>query len=214
MSTMSSPQSTPSSPNIVDDRWQRFLDIIIAGIGLVALSPLLLAVSIWVKLDSPGPILYRAARVGRGGKHFKLLKFRSMVVNADRSGPGITVFGDARVTRAGRWLRRTKIDELPQLINVLRGEMSLVGPRPEDPRYVALYTAEQRQILAYRPGITSAASLAFRHEEKLLEGPDWETTYREKIMPAKLAIDLAYMAQRTLYTDIQLILRTILSLTK
>lgn len=209
---MSSPQSAPSSPNIVDDRWQRFFDIIIAGIGLVALSPLLLAVSIWVKLDSPGPILYRASRVGRSGKHFKLLKFRSMVVNADRLGPGITVSGDARVTRAGRWLRRTKIDELPQLINVLRGEMSLVGPRPEDPRYVALYTAEQRQILAYRPGITSAASLAFRHEERLLGGADWETTYREKIMPAKLAIDLAYMSQRSLCTDMQLILRTLASL--
>ncbi|GIV70494.1 MAG: glycosyl transferase [Patescibacteria group bacterium] len=211
---MSSLPSAPSSPNIVDDRLQRFFDIVVAGIGLIVLSPLLLAVSVWVKLDSPGPILYRASRVGRGGKQFKLFKFRSMVVDADRLGPGITTANDARVTRAGRWLRQTKIDELPQLINVLRGDMSLVGPRPEDPRYVVLYTPEQRQILAYRPGITSAASLTFRHEEMLLNGPDWETLYREKIMPAKLAIDLAYMRQRSLYTDLQLILRTIASLTE
>ncbi|MCS6827020.1 MAG: sugar transferase [Caldilinea sp.] len=211
---MSSRQSAPSSPNIVDDRLQRLFDLLVAGIGLVALSPLFLLISICVKLDSPGPAFYRATRVGRSGKLFRLFKFRTMVVNADRSGPGITVAGDARVTRVGRWLRRTKIDELPQLINVLRGEMSLVGPRPEDPRYVALYTTEQRQILAYRPGITSAASLAFRHEETLLNGPDWDVIYREKIMPTKLAIDLAYMAQRSLYTDLQLILRTIVSMGK
>lgn len=211
---MSSPQSAPLSPHIVDDPWQRLFDIVAAGAGLLLLSPLLLVVALWVKLDSPGPVFYRALRVGRGGTPFRLFKFRSMVVDADRRGPGITTSGDNRVTRSGRWLRRTKVDELPQLLNVLRGEMSLVGPRPEDPRYVALYTPEQRQILAYRPGITSAASLAYRHEETLLTGPDWETVYLQQVMPAKLAVDLEYMAQRSLYTDLQLILRTVLSMAK
>lgn len=211
---MSSPQSAPLSPNIVDDRWQRLFDIVAAGAGLLLLSPLLLVLGLWVKLDSPGPVFYRALRVGRGGTPFRLFKFRSMIVDADRRGPGITTAGDARVTRSGRWLRRTKVDELPQLLNVLRGEMSLVGPRPEDPRYVALYTLEQRQILAYRPGVTSAASLAYRHEESLLTGPDWETVYLQEVMPAKLAVDLAYMAQRSLYTDLHLILRTVMSMAK
>lgn len=206
---MSSPQSAPLSPNIVDDRWQRLFDIIAAGAGLLLLSPLLLVVALWVKLDSPGPVFYRALRVGRGGTPFRLFKFRSMVVDADRRGPGITTADDARVTNSGRWLRRTKVDELPQLLNVLRGEMSLVGPRPEDPRYVALYTPEQRRVLDYRPGITSAASLAYRHEEQLLSGPDWEQVYREQVLPAKLAIDLAYLEQRSLPTDIRLILRTL-----
>uniref|UniRef100_A0A7C1JWM5 Sugar transferase n=1 Tax=Caldilinea aerophila TaxID=133453 RepID=A0A7C1JWM5_9CHLR len=209
---MSSPQSAPLCPNIVDDRWQRLFDVIAASAGLLLLSPLFLVVALWVKLDSPGPVFYRALRVGRGGTLFRLFKFRTMVVDADRSGPGITVSDDVRVTKAGRWLRRTKIDELPQLINVLLGDMSLVGPRPEDPRYVTLYTPEQRQILSYRPGITSAASLAFRNEETLLVGSDWETVYREKIMPAKLSIDLAYMAQRSFYSDLRLVLRTIMSM--
>lgn len=209
---MSSPQSAPLSPNIVDDRWQRLFDIIAASAGLLLLSPLLLVIALWVKLDSPGPIFYRALRVGRGGAPFRLFKFRSMVVDADRRGPGITIAGDARVTNSGRWLRRTKVDELPQLLNVLRGEMSLVGPRPEDPRYVALYTPEQRRILKYRPGITSAASLVYRHEEVMLTGPDWETVYLQKVMPAKLMVDLEYMTQRSLYTDLQLILRTVLSM--
>jgi len=211
---MSSPQSAPLSPNIVDDRWQRLFDIIAASAGLLLLSPLLLVVALWVKFDSPGPVFYRALRIGRGGTPFRLFKFRSMVVDADRRGPGITTAGDARVTKSGRWLRRTKVDELPQLLNVLRGEMSLVGPRPEDPRYVALYTPEQRQILAYRPGVTSAASLAYRHEETLLAGPDWETIYLQEVMPAKLTVDLAYMAQRSLRTDIQLVLRTVMSMAK
>lgn len=211
---MSSPQSAPLSPHIVDDTWQRLFDIVAAGAGLLLFSPLLLVVALWVKLDSPGPVFYRALRVGRGGIPFRLFKFRSMVADADRRGPGITTSGDNRVTRSGRWLRRTKVDELPQLLNVLCGEMSLVGPRPEDPRYVAHYTPEQRQILAYRPGITSAASLAYRHEETLLTGPNWEKLYLQQVMPAKLAVDLEYMAQRSLYTDLQLILRTVLSMAK
>ena len=191
------------------DRVRRWLDVAASLAGLAVLSPLFLMIGLWIKLDSPGPVFYRATRVGRNGRLFRLYKFRSMVAGADRQGPGITATGDARVTRAGRALRRTKIDELPQLLNVLSGDMSLVGPRPEDPRYVALYTPEQRRVLAVRPGITSAASLAYRHEEQLLAGPDWETVYREQVLPAKLAIDLDYLAQRSLWSDLGLIVRTI-----
>ncbi len=187
----------------------RAIDILAAFIGLVVLSPLFSAIAIAIKLDSPGPVFYRAQRVGKDGRLFRLYKFRSMVADADRRGPGITATGDTRITPVGRFLRRTKLDELPQLINVLRGEMSLVGPRPEDPRYVALYTPEQRRVLAVRPGITSAASLVYRHEEQLLAGEDWETVYRTKVLPDKLAIDLAYLERRTLASDLKLILRTI-----
>lgn len=188
---------------------RRVFDFVISLAGLALLSPLFALVALWIKLDSPGPVFYRAERIGQGGLPFRLYKFRSMVVNADRQGPAITATGDARVTRVGRLLRRTKLDELPQLINVLWGDMSLVGPRPEDPRYVALYRPEQRRVLATRPGITSAASLAYRHEEQLLSGEDWESIYQTKVLPDKLAIDLAYLEQRTLGSDLKLILRTI-----
>lgn len=198
----------------VNETPQRFMTIVIAAFGLLCLSPLFLLIALLIVLDSSGPIFYRARRVGKGGRIFHLLKFRSMVVNADRQGPGITSASDQRVTRMGRFLRRTKLDELPQLLNVLRGDMNFVGPRPEDPRYVALYTAEQQQILAVRPGITSAASLAFRHEEQLLTGQDWETIYRTQVMPDKLAIDLAYLQQRTLFSDLRLITRTITAMAR
>lgn len=197
--------------NMVADRVRRWLDVAASLTGLAVLSPLFLLLSLYVKIDSPGPVFYRATRVGKDGRLFRLLKFRSMVINADGQGPGITATGDPRVTTAGRMLRRTKLDELPQLINVLKGEMSLVGPRPEDPRYVALYTSEQRRVLAVRPGITSAASLAYRHEEQMLVGADWEIIYREQVMPAKLAIDLDYLARRTLISDIHLIVQTIVA---
>lgn len=196
----------------VADITRRTIDALLALIGLVVLSPLHVVLSIAIKLDSPGPVFYQARRVGRGGQEFLLYKFRSMVADADRLGPGITVMGDQRVTRIGRLLRRSKLDELPQLINVLKGDMSLVGPRPEDPRYVALYTPEQRAVLRVRPGITSAASLAYRHEEQLLSGGDWEAVYRTEVMPAKLAIDLDYLSRRTLGSDLGLVFQTILSM--
>jgi len=191
------------------DRARRALDVAASLAGLILLSPLFLLIAARIKLDSPGPVFYRAQRVGRGGVLFRLYKFRSMVAGADKRGPGITAAGDDRVTRVGRFLRRTKLDELPQLINVLTGDMSLVGPRPEDPRYVALYTPQQLKVLAVRPGITSAASLTYRHEEQLLAGPDWEKVYREQVLPAKLAVDLAYLEHRSLRQDVFLILRTI-----
>lgn len=190
---------------------KRAFDILASGAGLIILSPLFLGIAIAVRASSPGPALYRARRVGRYGKEFTLYKFRSMVANADRQGPGITAAGDSRVTGVGRFLRRTKLDELPQLINVLRGDMSLVGPRPEDPRYVALYTPEQRRILEQRPGITSMASLTYRHEEQMLSGDDWERVYIEQVMPAKLAIDLEYAQRATLWRDIALIVKTVLA---
>jgi lipopolysaccharide/colanic/teichoic acid biosynthesis glycosyltransferase len=137
-----------------------------------------------------------------------------MIVDADKVGPAVTASGDRRVTSIGKFLRRTKLDELPQSLNVLRGEMSLVGPRPEDPRYVAIYTPAQRQILNFRPGITSAASLAYRHEEQMLTGDDWETVYQTKIMPEKIAIDLAYMASANVTTDLKLIFQTILAVAR
>ncbi len=195
--------------SMVADSIRRLLDIVASVAGLIVLSPLFILIGLWIKCDSPGPVCYRAQRVGKDGRLFRLYKFRSMVADADKRGPGITATGDTRITPVGRFLRRTKLDELPQLINVLRGEMSLVGPRPEDPHYVALYTPEQRRVLAVRPGMTSAASLVYRHEEQLLAGEDWETVYRTKVLPDKLAIDLAYLERRTLVSDLKLILRTI-----
>jgi len=131
------------------------------------------------------------------------------VVDADKQGPGITSAGDSRITKSGKFLRRTKLDELPQLFNVLLGDMSLVGPRPEDPRYVALYTQDQQVVLAAKPGITSAASLTYRNEEELLSQENWEEIYRNQIMPEKLAIDIDYLSNRTLFTDLKLIMQTI-----
>ena len=132
-----------------------------------------------------------------------------MAVGADRLGPGITVADDRRITPVGRWLRRTRLDELPQLFNVLKGDMALVGPRPEDPRYVARYTDEQRQVLRARPGITSRASLYYRDEAALLIGDDWERVYVEEIMPHKIALELDYLARRSIWSDLNLIFRTV-----
>ncbi|MBN2305928.1 MAG: sugar transferase [Anaerolineae bacterium] len=192
--------------------FKRIFDIVASAIGLILLSPFLLGVAIAVRITSRGPVFYRARRVGQHGHEFTLYKFRSMVANADRQGPGITGANDQRVTPVGHILRRTKLDELPQLFNVLRGQMSIVGPRPEDPRYVALYTPAQRQVLKVRPGITSLASMQFRDETVLLDGDDWERQYIEKVMPAKLAIDLEYARRARLQYDILIALQTIWSL--
>ncbi len=188
---------------------KRLFDLSVAIAGLVLLLPVFGVVAVAIKLDSPGSVFFRGKRVGKDGKIFYIYKFRTMVAEAARRGPGITTSTDNRITRVGRFLRRTKIDELPQLINVIKGEMSLVGPRPEDPAYVAHYTPEQRRVLSVLPGITSAASLAFRHEEQLLQGADWERVYLEKVMPRKLAIDLEYLERRTWWTDLGLIVKTI-----
>ena len=187
---------------------KRLFDLLAAAVGLVLLAPLLLGAALWVKLDSPGPVLFRQTRVGRFGVPFTIHKFRTM-----RVGPGaaITVGADPRITRSGHFLRQTKLDELPQLWDVLRGAMSLVGPRPELPRYVELYPADLRaQVLAVRPGITDPASLAFSHEAELLAAAaDPEREYREVVLPAKLRLSADYAAHASLATDLRLILATL-----
>jgi lipopolysaccharide/colanic/teichoic acid biosynthesis glycosyltransferase len=193
----------------LNDATRRCLDVMGAGAGLLVLSPLFAVLAVLIRLDSGGPALFRAQRIGRDGSPFTLYKFRSMVVDAPLHGPAITADQDPRVTSVGRVLRRTKLDELPQLLNVFVGTMSLVGPRPEDPRYVALYSSEQREILRAKPGITSPASVKYRDEERQLSGQDWEQAYVHRIMPAKLAIDLDYLRRRTPWSDMGIILRTL-----
>jgi len=186
--------------------------VLVAGFGLIALAPVLGAIAAAVRLDSDGPILYRATRAGRGGRTFTMYKFRTMLARPVDQGARITHHGDDRITRVGRLLRRTRLDELPQLWHVLVGDMSLVGPRPEDPHYVALYSARQRRVLDARPGVTSLASLRFRDEQALLVGPDWERTYVERVMPAKLEIDLAYVERQSLGLDLRILAATALLL--
>jgi len=192
---------------------KRLIDIVASLVGLVLLSPVLIAVSILVKCTSPGPILYWQDRVGRGEKMFRIAKFRSMVAGADKKGPSITSSGDARVTRLGAILRKFKLDEFPQLWNVLRGEMSLVGPRPELPRYVADYTLEQQRVLCVCPGITDLASIRYRHEEAVLaQSGNPEEFYRNVVLPHKLDLNLDYIEKMSFLFDTKLILQTIKSL--
>ena len=188
---------------------KRLFDIFASALGLIALSPLLLLIAAGVKLQDGGPVLFSGKRVGKDGRIFRLYKFRSMVTGADRTGAGVTVSGDKRITKLGRLLRNTKLDELPQLLNVLKGDMSFVGPRPEDPRYVAKYTDEQRQLLNIPPGITSPASLTYRSEESLLAGENSLDLYDKVILPRKLLIELGYLRRRSLWSDIDLILQTL-----
>ena len=187
---------------------KRLFDIVASGLGLLLLSPLLLLAAAWVRLDSPGPALFRQTRVGRFGVPFTIHKFRTMRVEP---GAAITVGADPRITRSGHFLRATKLDELPQLWDVLRGAMSLVGPRPELPHYVELYPVAMRDVvLAVRPGITDPASLAFSHEAELLAAAaDPEREYREVILPAKLKLSADYAARANLATDLRLILATL-----
>ncbi len=190
---------------------KRAFDIVVAGLGLLLLSPLLVALGLWVRLDSPGPALFRQERVGRFGRTFRIHKFRTMVDGAPALGPGITVGADARITRAGAWLRSRKLDELPQLIDVLAGSMSLVGPRPEVPRYVALYPAALRdRVLSVRPGITDPVSLQMADESaRLARAADPEREYVEVLMPAKLREAAAYAERATLWSDLQVLARTL-----
>ena len=196
---------------LLDRMAKRALDIVGSACGLLLLSPLLIAVGVWVRLDSAGPALFRQERVGRGGRPFRIHKFRTMRV-ADREGVrAITVGADMRITRAGAFLRRAKLDELPQLVDVLVGDMSLVGPRPEVPRYVASYPDDVRAaVLSVRPGITDVASLTYRNESELLaRAADPEREYREVVLPAKLRLSTLYLEQATLSSDLRLIGRTL-----
>lgn len=188
---------------------KRTFDIVMSGLGLVCLSPLFLVLAVWIKCDSKGPVFYRQVRVGRNNKDFRLFKFRSMRPDSDKLGL-ITVGGhDPRVTRSGYYIRKYKLDEFPQLINVFKGDMSLVGPRPEVRKYVNMYTPEQMHVLDVRPGITSLASIRYRNENDILaEAEDPDRCYIEKIMPEKIAIDMEYVDKASLWTDIKLIFST------
>lgn len=192
---------------------KRLFDLVASALGLLVLAPLMLAIAVWIKWDSPGPVLFRQKRVGRAGVIFDILKFRSMAVQA-RPGPLLTVGDDARITRAGRFLRRHKLDELPQLINVLRGDMSLVGPRPEVPRYVACYPPDVRTlVLSVRPGLTDWASIYYRDESAILaKSSDPERTYLDAILPAKLAYYVRYVRERSFWTDLRILYSTLSAL--
>jgi lipopolysaccharide/colanic/teichoic acid biosynthesis glycosyltransferase len=187
---------------------KRALDLLIAGLGLILLCPLMLFLALWIKLDSPGPVLYRGQRVGQDGRPFLMYKFRTMVQGAEGRGPAVTYRDDPRITSAGRFLRRTKLDELPQLLNVLKGEMSLVGPRPEDPSYVELYTPEQRRVLSVKPGITGPTQLEYRDEASMLQGESVDEEYVTRLMPEKLKLDLEYVRTRSLKLDLRILWRT------
>lgn len=190
---------------------KRAFDILASFFGLIVLSPLFIIVSILIMIDSRGGVFYRQVRVGRGGKDFRLYKFRSMRTGSDKKGL-ITIGGrDSRITRIGYYLRKYKIDELPQLINVLIGDMSFVGPRPEVRRYVNLYTADQLKVLDVRPGITDVASIKYRNENEILgsvENPD--EYYINTIMPDKLTLNIDYLNRRTFLSDIKVIIRTVI----
>lgn len=191
---------------------KRAMDIVVSAAALCVLWPVLLLIALAIVVDDPGPVFYRQVRVGRGGKPFRIFKFRTMVVDADRKGLAITVGRDSRITRVGAFLRKTKLDELAQLLNVLCGQMSFVGPRPEVPRYVELYTPYQRQVLLVRPGITDYASIAYRNENDLLAGADDpERMYIETIMPDKIELNMRYLKEISPLTDVRLILKTIIA---
>jgi FlaA1/EpsC-like NDP-sugar epimerase/lipopolysaccharide/colanic/teichoic acid biosynthesis glycosyltransferase len=194
---------------------KRAFDTVVAGLAIAVASPLWLVVAILIKIDSHGPVLHRTTRVGRGGKLFTLYKFRTMQADASSRGPAITRRDDPRITDVGRLLRWLKIDEMPQLINVIRGDMSIVGPRPEDPRFVADYTPEQRRVLTVRPGMASPAFIAYRHEEEMLLGEgDPEERYANEILPAKLAMDLDYLDNRSFFLDLEVLGRAAVSLVR
>ena len=188
---------------------KRIFDIVASGIGLILLSPLFVILAIWIKCDSIGPVFYKQVRVGRNNMDFQLFKFRSMRVGSDKKGL-ITVGGhDPRITRSGYYIRKYKLDEFPQLINVFKGDMSLVGPRPEVRKYVDMYTEEQMHVLDVRPGITDLASIRYRNENELLERVnDPDKYYVEVIMPDKLRINLEYVARHSFTFDIRLIFQT------
>lgn len=188
---------------------KRLFDIVASGLGLIVLSPLFLILAIWIKLDSKGPVFYRQVRVGRDNKDFRIFKFRSMRVGSDK-GSLVTIGGrDPRVTRSGYWIRKFKLDELPQLINVFIGDMSLVGPRPEVRHYVDYWTPEQMHVLDVRPGITDPASIKFRNENELMEqAEDPEKYYIEVIMQEKIKLYLEYVEHHSFWGDIGLIFKT------
>ena len=193
----------------------RFFDFILSLVGLVVLAPIFIMLAIWIKIDSKGPVFYKQVRVGQNGINFGLFKFRSMVVDADKKGL-ITVGGrDPRITRSGYFIRKYKLDELPQLINVLVGDMSLVGPRPEVRKYVDLYTDEQQKVLSVKPGITDYASIEYMDENEILgKSSDPEKTYIEDIMPEKIKYNMKYINNKNLFEYFKIIFLTVLKIVR
>ena len=193
----------------------RFFDFILSLVGLVVLAPILIVLAIWIKIDSKGPVFYKQVRVGQSGIDFGLFKFRSMVVDADKKGL-ITVGGrDPRITRSGYFIRKYKLDELPQLINVLVGDMSLVGPRPEVRKYVELYTDEQQKVLSVKPGITDYASIEYMDENEILgKSNDPEKTYIEEIMPEKIKYNMKYIQNKNVSEYFKIIFLTLLKIVR
>jgi lipopolysaccharide/colanic/teichoic acid biosynthesis glycosyltransferase len=199
--------------SLAADRMKRVFDIVFAAIVLLFCLPVLVAIAFVIKLAAPGPVLYRGIRVGRNGKLFAMLKFRTMVADAESRGGSATAADDPRLTPIGKFLRCYKLDELPQLLNVLKGDMSLVGPRPEVQKYVDLFSREERAILSLRPGITDWASVWNSNEAAVLEGSrDPEKTYEELIRPTKIALQLVYVRNHSLLTDLKILLHTALKL--
>ena len=187
----------------------RCLDLLLAGVALILCGPLLLFVAVLIKVGDGGPALFRQERIGRNFRVFNLLKLRTMCINAEKFGGQVTVDGDARVTRIGHWLRKTKIDELPQLWNVLRGDMSFVGPRPEVSEYVDLYREEYKEVLSVRPGLTDISSVVFRDESKVLaRAADPMREYTEVILPQTIRLSTEYIRKRTTFSDIWLLWQT------
>src|SRR3954452_1076898 len=202
----------PRERRVRPSAFTRTFDVAAATLGLVFTAPVMAVVAVAVRTTSSGPAIYRATRIGKDGRPFTLYKFRSMRAARACSGTRITAAGDDRITAVGRLLRATKLDELPQLVNVLRGDMSIVGPRPEDPMYVSQYTEAQTAILAWRPGLTSPASIEYRHEEDILSAAaDLDAAYAA-IMQAKIDIDLEYFSSSSTWSDLTVIFRTIRSL--
>lgn len=190
--------------------FKRIFDIVFSLIGLIILIPVFLIISIIIKLDSKGPVFFKQVRIGRNGGEFRIYKFRTMVTDAEKKGMQITTERDKRITRVGYILRKYKLDELPQLINVLIGDMSFVGPRPEVPKYVELYNDSQKAVLKLKPGITDIASIEYRNESKLLgESDNPEKIYIEEIMPAKLRLNMEYIRNISVFYDVKLIIKTI-----
>jgi lipopolysaccharide/colanic/teichoic acid biosynthesis glycosyltransferase len=189
---------------------KRAFDILFSLLGLIVLSPVFILFFILIKLDSKGSVLYKQKRVGKGNKDFKLLKFRSMKVDSDKKGLLTIGEKDSRITRIGYYLRKHKMDEFPQLINVLKGDMSLVGPRPEVRKYVELYSKEQMKVLSIRPGITDIASIQYKNENELLkksENP--EVFYIKEVMPDKLRLNILYINDRSIFKDVKIIFKTL-----
>jgi len=205
---------TPVLPSRMTMIIKRMLDVVGSALGLLLLLPMLAIVAVIIKLDSPGPVFFRQERVGLGGRSFRIFKFRSMVADAARTGTALTVRADTRITRAGIFLRNSKLDELPQLINVLAGDMSIVGPRPEVPEFMKFYTPDQRAImLSMRPGITDYAAILFRDENSLLDQErDPISVYRLEIMPTKFAYYERYSREISVWNDLRIILATVLLL--